>query len=188
MKSASNPTEYQAEEATAATTLVEWTTADMAAHWGVTARSVNLWRTEAERRAGRKLGIKRGKKFYYDRAEVEAIAAARSIDNETARARNAEAENNGAQKVYQAQADAEEQTIDGMEGLIAHGDKQAIELGQKLGQRWNALTMAAAAQTMAAGMQDLSIVMEGMQLSLNASLASYELPALPAPKGLNPND
>lgn len=188
MKSASTPTEYVTETAEAQ---VEWTTADLALHWGITPRSVNLWRAEAERRAGGKFGTKRGKKTYYSSDEAHAISAARNLDSQTVQAQNSRAESAGADKVYRAQADAEEQTLEGMDALVAMGDRQAIELGQKLGQRWNSLTMAAAAQTMAAGMADLSAVMEGMQLSLSTSLASYDLPALPQAKqakGLAPHE
>jgi len=56
---------------------VDKSAADLAAEMGVSARSINLYRSAAEKTLSRKLGTKRGKTVYFDAEEQQAIKAAK---------------------------------------------------------------------------------------------------------------
>ena len=161
----------------------EWTAADLAAHWNITPRMVNIYRQEAERlRGGTPLGVKRGRKTYFSREECEAIAQVkqRGIDTTTASARNAQAKAAGDSRATAQANSAEAATLDGMEGVTAQLDNQAIALGQQLGQRFNSLVLATAMQTMAEGMGQLGQTLGELQCSMEGSITGLDLPQLPA--------
>ena len=181
MKSASTPQEVYIGDAQTAQTQTEWTTRDLSDHWGCTPRAVNLWRAEAEARAGHKLGEKRGKKTYFSSEECKAIDAVRrgGYDTETAQAQAQQTRSTQGRGLHDRQAAAEDDTFEGLDTLVRSGDERAIALGQQIGKRFNALVVASATASIAEGMSDLGAMLDEMHSALDQSLAGYDLPDLP---------
>ena len=156
------------------TTTLELTTAELADRLGVTPRMVNLYRTAAEKSAGRTLGTKRGKTKYYNAEEIELIRKAQILGVSGERDRTQQKQTEFTQQNNEAEAEI----CDGMSDIVEAGDRNAIQMGQALGQRWNNLMWSAALQTMQGGMLTMQRQFNEMHASIATSLDAESLPQL----------
>jgi len=123
-------------------TQIDLTIKDLADRTGLTPRMLNIYRANAERRLGRKLGNKIGKTPYFTPTEVQEILSERESGN----AGNAGSSQNFSEAPNFSQANnaAEGEILTGMDAIVSAGDNNAIAIGQSLGQRWNGLMGTAA--------------------------------------------
>jgi hypothetical protein len=156
------------------TSTLELSTAEVAQRLNVTPRMVNLYRAAAEKSAGHKLGSKRGKTTYYDASEIELIRKAQILgvsgesDRQQQKATDFTEQNN----------EAEAEICDGMSDIVAAGDRNAIQMGKSLGNRWNSLMWTAALKEMQSGMVTMQRQFNEMHASVATSLDAEYLPQL----------
>lgn len=124
--------------------------ADIAEATRLSPRQINNYRAAAERRLGVKFGRKEGKTTYFDAAEVKAILQSREAGNQEV----PRTSRNFRETVDFSDANnqAEDSTLNGMEAIVAATDQQAITMGQAVGQRFNNILWVTAIQTMNSGM------------------------------------
>ncbi|NET37676.1 MAG: hypothetical protein F6K19_37605 [Cyanothece sp. SIO1E1] len=155
------------------TTTADLSTRQLADRLGVTPRMVNIYRVEAERLEGRKLGTKRGRVVYFSPDEQEAIAKMQ--------ARGISVEEVQRQQQYRATADfstvnnqAEGGILDGMDAIVEAGDRNAIQMGQAMGQRWSNLMFASALQSMQQGMLTMQAQFDELNASVSLNLGGID--------------
>jgi hypothetical protein len=141
--------------------------------WGVTPRMVNIYKAKAEKRVGRKLGIRRGKAYYFSSEEQQLLweIKEQGVDvQQVAQEHQASA----AANFDTANAQCETSMLTNMSAIAERNDQQAIALGQQLGQRFVNVTYASMMQTMALGMAQIGNELGEMQASLTVSLPSLD--------------
>jgi hypothetical protein len=167
---------------TAAT--VELSTQQLADRLGVSSRMVNIYRAEAERLAGKRLGTKRGKTTYFNADDQVWILKVKNqgVDVEGVRSHHQEDRQQQAQNFTATTNQTEEGILSGMDGLVQAGDRNAIQIGQALGQRWNQMVITSALSSMQQGMISFQSQFE----ELNAGIAFAASPIQPQLTGSDP--
>jgi hypothetical protein len=167
---------------------VELSTAQLADRLGVTPRMINIYKCNAEATYGCEIGSKRGRSTFFSPEEQDMIKTARSQQN--GHSAKAAAENHSQRQAqhsesFQASNSQNEAGIlDGMGGIVEAGDRNALALGQHLGQRWSGMVFASAIQTMQQGLTEMSGQFNELQTAMNLSLTAPQLPQLPASQPL----
>jgi hypothetical protein len=148
----------------------------------VSPRTVNLWRSAAEDRLGRKLGSKVGKTWTFAGEEIREILKSREHDPSEHSGNQGTSQNFRETSPFSNQnTQAEGDVLGGMDSLVASGDANAIAVGQALGQRWNQMLLTSALQTMQSGMMQMQTQFDEMHTAIAVPLNTA--PQLP---GTNP--
>ena len=157
-------------------TQIDLSIKDLADRTGLTPRMLNIYRANAERRLGRKLGNKIGKTVFFRPEEVKEILNERESGN----AGNTGTSQNFSEAANFSQANnaAEGDILTGMDAVVASGDQNAIAVGQALGTRWNGLLWTAALQTMQTGMVQMQQQFGELHASVTVGLGAADLPQL----------
>jgi hypothetical protein len=155
-------------------TELDLTIKDIADRAGLGVRMVNIYRASTEQRLGRKLGYKIGKTWHFRPGEVREILKSR--EEQAGSESNAGNSQNFREmpNFSQANNQAEDGIIGGMDAIVASGDQNAITIGQALGTRWNQLMWTAALQTMQGGMVTMSNQFEEMHQSVRLTLTDID--------------
>jgi hypothetical protein len=153
---------------------------DLAEKFQCSPRTINIWKAQAEKRLGRKLGYKdptdkrvirfkpeEQREILKSRMEAEPV-------EETVRSHQQQATNSFDHLNNQAEAGV----IGGMATIVESGDQNAIQIGQALGQRWNALMWTAALQEMQSGMVTMQTQFEEMHASVQLSFDRVDVKQL----------
>lgn len=149
-------------------TVSEISTQDLAAKLGCTPRTINICRARIEQREKCKLGSKRGKTWYFNEEEQDAIRKEKVLGNDVASAR--QSERPVTPQFNEVNNAAEEGIAGGMDAIVASGDQNALAIGAALGQRWNSLMWTAALQTMQGGMVEMQQQFEELHASVSINL------------------
>lgn len=160
---------------------IELTTAQLADRLGVTPRMINIYKCNAENLYQCEIGTKRGRTTYFSPEEQDMISRARSQQNghsaQAASDHHSQRQAQQSQNFQASNVQAEAGILDGMGGIVEAGDRNALALGQHLGQRWSGMVFASAIQTMQQGLVEMSGSFNELQTAMNLSLAAPQLPA-----------
>lgn len=159
----------------------ELSTQQLADRLHVSPRMINLYREKAEVAAGRKLGIKRGRTTYFNPDEQVLIIQVQSqgINPDEVRTHHEQQQAQASQNFQSFTNQAESNILDGMGAIVEAGDQNAIQLGNALGERWNALMFGAALQRMQSGIVHMQKHLGEMHTSVSLTLDQVD------PKMLN---
>jgi hypothetical protein len=153
---------------------------------GCSPRMVNIYRSAVEQETGQNLGYKNGKTTYFRPKEQHAIAAQRERGVDT-REVGAQAQARASQPV--TTAPGEEGMSDGMAAIVEQSDRQAIAMGNMLGQRFNSLMMGTMMNTIATGFTEMQTTMAEVTTSIQCGLpAAPTLGAANLPLALEGTD
>jgi hypothetical protein len=158
------------------TATVDLSTQQLSDRLGVTPRMVNIYRSEAERLSGTRLGTKRGRVWYFNPDEQAAIARIQSqgIDIGGVRSQH-QADQTQATRQHAASASqTEEGILTGMDELVAAGDQNAMAIGQALGIRWQQVLMSEALTTMQKGIVQFSQQFTEIQTAIAISASATQ--------------
>jgi hypothetical protein len=150
---------------------VDLSTQQLSELLGVTPRMVNLYRAEAEKLVGHKLGQKRGKVVFFTPEEQELI---RQVQQNTGSRRKTVEANYNAPDFTSDNNQAEDGILTGMDAIVQAGDQNAIAIGQQLGQRWNHLLWSSAIQTMQGGMVQMQQQFTELHASVSCNLSDVD--------------
>lgn len=165
------------------TTDVLMTTKDIAQATQLTPRTINLYRADAERRVGRVFGRKEGRTTYFNAEEVREILKSRDSEY-SGNAGNCSNSRNFQEAVNfsNANTQAEDESISGMEAIVTSGDNQAAMIGQAMGNRFIQVVRTTALATMQQGFFDIGKEFDEMYSAVALPLSHQ--PSLP---GSSPN-
>jgi hypothetical protein len=144
---------------------------------------VNIYRAKAEEQSGQKLGTKRGKTTYFNPDEQDLIRKVQLVGVDVEEIRENQ-QKQSAPKFETNNSQAEEGILGGMDAIVQAGDRNALQIGQTLGQRWNSLLWTAALQTMQTGMVEMQAQFDELHTSVSLGLTSVNQGQL---TGSNPN-
>ena len=169
---------------------VELSTAQLADLLGVSPRMVNIYRTNAEERFQRTIGVKRGRTVYFSPEEQDLIKSARAESNghstQAAASHHEQRQERQTQDFHSQTVHAEAGVLDGMGAIVQAGDQNAIVMGQQLGQRWSSIMFGTALQAMNDGIIRMSSQFLELQTAMNISLdINPQLPSAQDPLQLS---
>jgi hypothetical protein len=167
---------------------VELSTSQLADRLGVTPRMINIYKCNAENFHQCEIGTKRGRTTYFSPEEQELISRARAQQNghsaQAAGEYHSQRQAQQSQNFQASNSQNEAGILDGMGSIVEAGDRNALALGQHLGQRWSGMVFASAIQTMQQGLTEMSGQFNELQTAMNLSLTAPQLPQLPASQPL----
>ena len=152
---------------------------DIAQATQLTPRMINLYRAAAEKRLSLVFGRKDGRTTYFNAEEVREILKSRDAD----RSGNAGTSQNyrEAADFSNANAQAEGDSINGMESIVQASDSKAAAIGQAMGNRFIQVVRTTALATMQAGFFDI-----GKEFNEMYDAVALPLNHQPSLQGSNP--
>lgn len=135
-------------------TATDLSTQQLADQLNVTPRMINIYRVQAEASEGKRLGKKRGKTTFFTPEEQDLIRKTKTAGLNVEESKENH-QHRAAPDFHTANNQAEEGIVNGMQAIVEAGDRNAIQIGQTLGKRWNQLLWTTALQTMQDGLLEM---------------------------------
>lgn len=156
---------------------VDMTAAQLAELWKVGVRSIQIYRAEAEKRYG-ECGRKQGKSYYFSPEDQQKMWAIREEGVNAQKVAQEYTQRNSV-NFGETNTQCENSMMGGMTTITEQNDRQAMQIGQQLGQRFVGVMYASMMQEMAIGFNNIHQEMGEIQAGLAVSLPSLNPEALP---------
>jgi hypothetical protein len=148
---------------------IEMNATQLATLWGVSARSIQLYRVAAEKRFGRSVGVKRGKGYSFSPEDQDLMTQVKESGIDAQQVAS-DYQQRTSTNFDETNSQCESSMLANMSAIAERSDAQAVQIGSALGQRFVGLVNASMMREMTIGLMGLAENLGEIQAGLTISL------------------